>query len=158
MRFEFETSFREQYSAALTMMSRMPLQMLALAIFPLAGFALILLSLATDSLSLFTIFLVVLTFSFFPLVTALNVWLSRRRNKIMTGQFVYNIDEQGIQVTGGVFESKLAWQALWKVVETKRFFFFFVSGRMAQFVPKRAIGSEEQLLELRKLVLSQTAK
>jgi len=65
---------------------------------------------------------------------------------------VYEIDDQGVKVTGRVFELKLAWQGIRKVVETKRFFLFFISTQMAQFLPKRAITSAQELSGLRQLV------
>jgi hypothetical protein len=152
MRFEFQTSFQEQYIATLSVLFRIPLQIVVSAVFPLGGLFLLLFSIATDSLSLANLAVILLCFGFTPLLTALGVWLHRRRNMTSVGPFVYEIDDQNIRVTGGVFELKLAWQGIHKVVETKRFFLFFVSPRMAQFLPKRAVTNAEQLSELRQLV------
>jgi hypothetical protein len=151
MRFEFHTSFQEHYIATLSVLSRVPLQIVFSAIFPLAGLLLLFLNLFTASLSFYNIVLIFFCFAFSPLLTALNVWLYRQRNKTSVGQFVYEIDDEGVKVTGGVFELKLAWQGIRRVVETRRFFLFFISTQMAQFLPKRAITSH-QLSELRQLV------
>jgi hypothetical protein len=104
MKFEFQTSFREHYIATLTVLSRGPLQIVLSAIFPLAGILLLFLNLAAGSLGLINMMAVVLCFGFTTLLTALNVWIYRRRNRTSIGQFVYEFDQYGIRVSGGVFE------------------------------------------------------
>lgn len=158
LRFEFETSFREQYIASLTVLSRLPLQIAVSAIFPLAGVFLIFVRFVTHTFGLFDAFIIGLCFGFTPLLTALNVWLYRRRNKASVGQFVYEFDPNGMRISGGAFDLKLKWEAIWRVTETKNFFLFFVSTRMAQFLPKRCIVDTQQLSHLRQFVLSKTGK
>jgi len=68
------------------------------------------------------------------------------------------IDEHGLRVSGAVFEMKLAWEAIPKVLETKRFFFFFISTQRAHYLPKRVIASEQQLTDLRQLVASRASR
>jgi hypothetical protein len=158
LRFEFETSFLEQYIASLTVLSRLPSQIAMSAVFPLAGLFLIFVSFFSNTFGVFDAFIIGLSFGFTPLLTALNVWVSRRRNKTSVGQFVYEFDLDGIKISGRAFDLKLKWEALWKVRETKKFFLFFVSPRAAQFLPKRCIVDTEQQSQLRQFVLSRTAK
>jgi len=158
LRFEFETSFREQYIASLTVLSRLPLQIAIAAIFPLAGILLIFLSFVTDTFSLFNALIIGLSFGFTPALMALNVWLHRRRNKTAVGQFVYEFAPYAMKISGGTFELKLRWEAIYKVRETNKFFLFFVSSRMAQFLPKRCIVGNDQLFLLRGFVFFKTSK
>src|SRR5256885_2387582 len=147
MRFEFQTDFREQYIATLTVLRRIPLQMAVSIIFPFFGLLLLVSSLIAGSLGPANIVLISFMLGFTPLMTAFSVWLYRRRNKTAAGPFVYLIDQQGITISGRTFELKLAWQGILKVVETKRFFLFFTSPQMAQFLPKRCIPSAQELQE-----------
>ena len=158
LRFEFETSFREQYIASLTVLSRLPLQIASAAIFPLAGILLIFLSFVTDTFSFFNALIIGLSFGFTPALMALNVWLYRRRNKTALGQFVYEFDTYGVRISGGTFDLKLKWEAIYKVRETEKFFLFFLSSRMAQFLPKRCIAGNERLSHLREFVFSKSSK
>jgi len=158
MRFEFQTSFWEQYVGSLTILLRVPSLVAVMAVIPLIAVLVLWSNINSGSFGFGSIAFVVWAVGFAPLLTAVSVWLARRRNKTVVGSYVFEIDEQGIRVSGAVFEMKLAWAGIPRVVETKRFFFFFISSQRAHYLPKRVITTDQQLAELRRLVSSRASQ
>ena len=91
-------------------------------------------------------------FVFLPMCHALNVWQMRRQNATLRGVLTFTVTSEGIESHGGSFDVRLRWDAIHRVVETKRFFLFYVSSTMAHFIPKDCISSDEELQTIRKIV------
>src|SRR5882724_2476560 len=106
MRFEFQTSFWEQYVGSLTVLLRVPSQIALVVLGPLVGILVLWSNINSDSIGLGTIAFVVWIIVFCPLITAASVWFARR-NKTSIGMYVFEIDDQGIRVSGAVFDMKL---------------------------------------------------
>jgi hypothetical protein len=139
-------TFWEVYLASLAMM-RFNLWLIPFrAVFPLAGlFILIAPFLLGRSFGAQNIFLAMLAFFFTPLVTALNVWQARRRNKLAEGPLIYLFDSEGLHTTGGAFSQTIKWTAIRRVRQTKRFLFFFISPSRALYIPRRAVTDPESM-------------
>jgi hypothetical protein len=90
--------------------------------------------------------------AFTPIMTALNLWLSRRRNRTVGGTWTVALDSHGIHTSSPTFDVSLKWSAISRVAETKRFFLFFLSAQSAQFLPKRVISSAAELQAVRDLI------
>jgi hypothetical protein len=158
MRVAFHLTFKEQYIASLALTYRVPLSLIISLLIPMVGLFYLYSSLASGSFDLFQVPLLLLMIGFTPMTVLLTVWLSRRRNRTIAGEHVYEINEDGLKISGKVFETKISWEALAKVTETNRFFFFFISTSRAHFLPKRVIDNAEGLAELRSLVASKTGR
>jgi hypothetical protein len=89
---------------------------------------------------------------FLPLCHALNVWQMRSRNASVRGVLTFRVTDEGFESHGGSFDVTVRWEAIHRVVETKRFFLFYVSSTMAYFIPKTCIHLPEELQALRKIV------
>jgi YcxB-like protein len=153
MKFEFEATFRELYWAALALTSRLPFLLAISMVFPVMGIALVVLTLLLGQpVTPRMLLLVVGCFVFTPGITALNVWLARRKNRTARGVHAFVMDDHGIHVSGATFDLDLKWAAIGRVLETKQFFFFMYSSRAAQFLPKRVIPPGDELLKVRNLI------
>ena len=153
MKFEFELTFGGMYWAVLTLISRLPIQLAVSMVFPVAGIVLLVLILwLGQPVQLDTLLLVVACFAFTPGLTALNIWLARRKNRTVAGVHTFIMDDQGIRVSGATSDLALKWPAINKVIETRRFFFFMYSSRAAQFLPERVIPPGDALQAVRDLI------
>jgi hypothetical protein len=79
-----------------------------------------------------------------------NYYSSRDLQKPITYQFT----EQGVHSNGAHFTSDNTWDMYRRVVETKLFFLLYQSDLAFNIVPKRSFNNQEQVRELRKLVMS----
>ena len=93
----------------------------------------------------------VFMFLFLPLCHALHVWQMRRRNASVRGVLTFIVTGEGFECHGGSFDVRIRWDAIHRVVETRRFLLFYVSSAMAHFIPKAFILSSEELLTIRKI-------
>ncbi|MBI2836882.1 MAG: YcxB family protein [Acidobacteria bacterium] len=151
MIFEFRPSFADQYQASFAVMLRSPLQLLLMPAFPLAGLvATVLAYRRAGSVSPIHILVLFLCFAFTPNVLAFNVWLSRRKNRTIEGLHRYAVDEAGLAIAAPAFDVHLKWSALHRVVETPRYFLFFLSTQTAYFIPKAVVG--DRAAELRAII------
>jgi len=91
-------------------------------------------------------------FLFLPLCHALNVWEVRRRNASVRGVLTFIVSGEGFESHGGSFDVRLRWDAFHRVVETRRFFLFYVSSALAHFIPKAYIASPEELQTIRNII------
>ena len=72
---------------------------------------------------------------------------------MVRGVLTFTITDEGFESHGDSFDVRLRWDAIHRVVETRRFFLFYVSSAMAHFIPKACIVSPEELLEtIRKII------
>jgi hypothetical protein len=77
-------------------------------------------------------------------------WMTRRRSPYWTGEQYFEFTAAGIRVGTSASESFLAWDAIMRTAEGRRFFLFFSSDQAGHFVPKRVLlpVQEAQLHEL----------
>jgi hypothetical protein len=81
-------------------------------------------------------------FVFMPLLVYWQVRSSHRTNAALAGEQVYEFSESGMVASGPLHTTSLTWAAFHRAVETERFFFLFVSNRMAYFLPRGAVASQ----------------
>ncbi|MGO8791162.1 MAG: YcxB family protein [Terriglobia bacterium] len=152
MTFEFQPSFGDQYWATLAVIRRSPLLLAVSSVFPVVGIVVTALALWVKTATNLLLIVVPWCFAFTPAITALNLWLSRRRNRTVGGIHTFTLDSHGIHSSSPAFDVTLKWSAINRVAETKRFFLFFFSSQAAQFLPKRVISSFDDLQAIRDLI------
>lgn len=152
MEFRYQPTFKEQYDASMAVLIRTRVRAIAALLFPAAAILLVALLVYLRRPPTFPQAIVIIAaLGFVHAVTALNVWLFRRKNRTVTGTHVMVLDDSGIRIQGPHFDMQLKWEGIAKIVETRKFFLFFISSSMAQFLPKRVIGGEKNLEALRRL-------
>lgn len=106
-----------------------------------------------DPLSLIPVLgLIVFVFVLFPLLQMYQIWALSRRNRMLVGVHHYTFAPEGFTARSDVFNVSLKWEAILKAVETKRFFFIYISNRSAHYIPKVQISSFPELEQLRAVV------
>ena len=152
MNFEFQSSFGDQYWASLAALRRSPLQIALASVFPVFGIVLVVWALMAKTATISVFIELPFFLAFKPIITALNVWLYRRRNRTVGGMQTFTLDSNGIHISNPAFDVALKWSGISKVSETKRFFLFFFSSQSARFLPKRVITSADELQAIRNLI------
>jgi hypothetical protein len=103
-----------------------------------------------DPLNLLPVFgVVVFVFVLLPLLQMYQLWAVGRRNRTLVGVHHYAFAPEGFSARSELFQVSLKWDAILKAVETKRFFFIYISNRAAHFIPKAQISSYPELEQLR---------
>jgi hypothetical protein len=97
------------------------------------------------------ILLALLAFSYPLYVTALAVWLARRRNKIAQGPFTYSFDADGMHTSGSAFRQTIQWEAIHRIRRTRRFLFIFIAPCTVYCIPLRSISDPRFFYDLRSL-------
>ncbi len=99
----------------------------------------------------------------FPVVLAavltlgLFLYLKRLSEKALAsfnkanGVVTVTVDEAGVHTTGKLGETTLAWRDMFKLIETKTAFLFFIHKTNAVMLPKRQLSADE-LAELMALI------
>jgi hypothetical protein len=87
-----------------------------------------------------------------PLLTWVKVNRVIRTMPAARGPRTVAYGDEGMSIITEVSETNLKWATFVKVVETKRFFFFFLSPRVPIFIPKRFLPDPDDLRELRHLI------
>lgn len=127
------------------------------AIFPLAGLFLLVFAFCVGHcLDVVVVILVLLAFSFTPLITALGLWRVRRRNKLTQGPFTYSFDSEGMHTSGATFTQTIKWAAIPRVRQSKRFLFVFISPVSAMCIPLKALRGQGVLDEVRSIASQHT--
>ncbi len=65
---------------------------------------------------------------------------------------VFKFSEEGAEVVTAAAEAKFPWTAWVKYQETGRFFLLYPSRQIVHILPKRALGSEQELIDFRNLL------
>lgn len=126
-------------------------------IFPMAGLFIIVSSFCTGrSLGVQGLLVVLLAFSFTPLITALALWMARRRNKLAQGPFTYSFDSEGIHSSGAEFSSTIKWAAITRARQSGRFLFIFISPSRAFFIPLKTLTDQGVLDQVRTIAREHT--
>ncbi|HMJ24927.1 MAG TPA: YcxB family protein, partial [Pyrinomonadaceae bacterium] len=66
----------------------------------------------------------------------------RKNTPLAQGPLVWKLTNESLRLTGQLSDSEIKWEAIVKVRETKRDFFFYTSKRIALFLPKRFLSNE----------------
>jgi hypothetical protein len=91
----------------------------------------------------------VFMFIFMPLLQMFQIWSASRRNKTILGIQNQALTRDGLSISSDAFNVNLKWDAIYKAIETKKFFFLYISSRTAYFIPKKRISTAEDLEKLR---------
>jgi hypothetical protein len=148
----FNLKFWDFFVASLIAIRYSGALMIVHAIFPLAGLSLIVVSsrgghrFGPDE-----VILIVLAFSFTPLVTAVAVWAGRRGNKTGQGPFTYSFDAEGMHSSSSTFDLAIKWPAIRRVRQSKRFLFIFIAPSRAYCIPLKALIEQGVLEEVRSI-------
>jgi hypothetical protein len=90
-----------------------------------------------------------------PLIPTLNGIVAARQweklNPAGHRQMTVGVGEEGFRTASYIGRTELRWAAMKQVIETDEFFLFYVTGRIAYYLPKRVVP-EVQLSPLRNLV------
>jgi hypothetical protein len=79
----------------------------------------------------------------FPLLQFWSVWMYHRNHPTLKGSQVFEFTPERLIMRGPLHNTELDWRAVQRVVETDRFFLFFISKSVAYFLPKRAVPPAE---------------
>ena len=142
-------TFWDLFLASLAMIPYQGWLLILHILFPLAGLFLLLTPFMGYRLGSTEILLAIWAFSFTPLITALAVWSSRRRNGLAKGPFTYVFDSEGMHTSSLAFSQTIRWSAIPRVRQTKRFLFIFIAPARACCIPLRNISDSEVLEQLR---------
>jgi YcxB-like protein len=91
-------------------------------------------------------------FVFMPLLHMFQLWSASRRNRTLLGIQHQALTAEGFSTSGDAFNANLKWDAIHKAIETKHFFFLYVSSRAAYFIPKAHISSASEVDRLRNVL------
>ena len=152
LQLEVAFPFRVAYAANLQIMRWSVLQLIVAAVFPLAGLFLVYTWIVDRHAVTVTGALTVFGCLFFtPLITALTLFLVRRKNPSAQGPFTYIFDEEGVHASSPTMRLTLKWAAIRKVRESSSFLFFFVTAGRAHSMPLTQLRSAGVLDDLREL-------
>lgn len=99
------------------------------------------------------IFLGLLFTVFLPVFTIWSAWKQYNSNRRFNEKITYLLDTVWIEVMGESFETKLTWEKIYKVRETKNWFLIYSNKNMANIIPKNSLN-QEQILATRNLIKS----
>src|SRR3989441_11681780 len=69
----------------------------------------------------------------------------KRVHTIPHAEHTIGLSDAGLEVACVVAKVAVPWLAIYKVVETSRFFLFYINKRCAYYIPKRAVGDPAQI-------------
>jgi hypothetical protein len=130
--------------------------MILYAVFPMVGLFFLSTPLFGYRLGPVEILIIILAFSFMPLITALGVWLARRRNKLAQGTFTYIFDAEGMHTSGADFDQKIRWSGIPRMRLSKRFLFVFIAPTRAHCIPLRSMTNPDDLDRIRRIASEHT--
>lgn len=79
----------------------------------------------------------------FPLIHLQNVRALRRGNRSLEAPQSYAFGPDGFRTWGPLFNTSVLWAGVDRAVETRRYFFLYVSAAAAYFVPKAGLSAAE---------------
>ena len=86
-----------------------------------------------------------------PLFTYVSALFQYKMNPKFQEIVSFEIDAENIKLQGQSFESKFTWKSVYKIKETKPFFFLFFNRNIANLVPKNQLKTA-QINKLRELI------
>ena len=150
-------TFWELFVASLALIRYQGWLIIVHTVFPLAGLFLLMTPFMGYRLGAVETLLALSAFSFTPLITALAIWSTRRRNKLAHGPFTYVFDSEGMHTSGPAFSQTVQWSAIPRMRLSKRFLFVFLSPARAHCIPLREVSHSEDLERLRILASEHTS-
>jgi hypothetical protein len=87
-----------------------------------------------------------------PLLHLLNVWQYRRMNPSVNGPQTFRVHDDGLEISGASYDTKLNWEAISRARESDEFFLLFLSTAHAVFIPKRAFPRDEDVAAVREIL------
>src|SRR5205085_11521338 len=84
------------------------------------------------------VFLGILLFGF-PLTYRFTVRQMHRHNRAWEHPHIFDLTPEFLSMRGPLHSAQLRWDAIYKIVETRRNFLFYISKGMAHFIPKDVI-------------------
>jgi len=150
-------TFWELFVASLALIRYQGWLIIVHTVFPLAGLFLLMTPFMGYRLGAVETLLALSAFSFTPLITALAIWSTRRRNKLAHGPFTYVFDSEGMHTSGPAFSQTVQWSAIPRMRLSKRFLFVFLSPARAHCIPLREVSDSEDLERLRILASEHTS-
>jgi hypothetical protein len=78
-----------------------------------------------------------------PLMIKFSARRNYRSNKRISEKIRYDIDREFIELTGDSFTSKLTWDKVYNVTETKEWLLIWQNSQVANVVPKRDLKEDE---------------
>jgi len=80
-----------------------------------------------------------------PLTQLYSAYAHKRVHTIPHAEHTIGLSDAGLEVACVVAKVAVPWLAIYKVVETSRFFLFYINKRCAYYIPKRAVGDPAQV-------------
>lgn len=88
-------------------------------------------------------------FVFIPFLHIVQLWSASRRNRTLLGLQHQALTSEGFSTNSDAFSANFKWEAIYKALETKHFFFLYISSRAAYFIPKARLTGAGELENLR---------
>lgn len=151
-----QPTFWELFSGSLMMVRYTGWLIILYAVFPIVGLFFLSTPLLGYRLGPVEILIIIMAFSFTPLITAFGVWFARRRNKLAEGTFTYIFDREGMHTSGANFEQKIRWTAIPRVRLSKKFLFVFIAPVRAHCIPLRSLANPDDLDRIRHIASEHT--
>ena len=146
-------TFWDLYIATLKVIRYQRVLIVVHALFPLAGLVIFVGSIVErDRFGAEEVVLILVCFSFTPLITAWALWVARRRNKLAQGPFTYTFDSEGIHTSGATFSQTIKWPAILRARQSKRYLFIFISPSRALCIPLQELNHQGVLDQVRDIV------
>lgn len=150
---EIEFPFWTAYQANLHLLYRSPMGLIASLFFPLLGMSLLAVWLIRGHEYVLSDYaLLVVLFTFTPVLTAFSLFVGRFRNPMAKGPFMYTFDEKGMRAFGKEFSLEVGWPAVQRVRENKAFMFPHISPAQTHVIPLHQIRDMEKLEMLKAIV------
>ena len=87
-----------------------------------------------------------------PLSQRFQVYQFRKNTPSALGEQTFSFTEQGFSLSGSLSNTDLKWAAIHKIVETKKFFFFYINKKLAYFLPVVEVQKAGKLDDLREFL------
>jgi hypothetical protein len=94
----------------------------------------------------------VFIFVLLPLLAYWQVRSNHRTNAALKGPQIYEFTEEGLSARGPLHTATVSWTGFHKAVETRTFFFLFLSSQQAYFIPRDAVSAQVGLDPFRMLL------
>lgn len=156
MEYQFNLTLWEQYLASLRIAFRKGPLLLMHALYPALGIFLAIDQWRRGVVSIWAYVSLLVLLAFTPLVTMLAVLVRRGQSRGAFSALIVRVTDEGIEQQTQIGDTKVAWGQLLTVRETSRFFFFFVTNRLAIVLPTRVVSDESEQVRLRELIRAHT--
>lgn len=104
-----------------------------------------------------SLFIVLFTLVFYPILLYVRFQKFYRSHKILGLRTISEIDEKGFSDVGEGFEAKILWENIYKVKELKNWILVYHNSTAYGFLPKRVL-SGNQIQEFRNIVTQKNIK